>query len=126
MRVVWWFATLTVVSFATIILSEENALDPFKNVALTVSAPVDRVVRDAASPLGDIYDSIVNRGNLVRENERLREEVEILQAQLADQQDVLLRIAELEDALEDYPVRSVIAEVVGSVEVPTDFRRSPV
>ncbi|MCH8225853.1 MAG: MoxR family ATPase [Chloroflexi bacterium] len=32
----------------------------------------------------------------------------------------------LEDALEDYPVRSVIAEVVGSVEVPTDFRRSPV
>ncbi len=34
-------------------------------------------------------------------------------------------ILKLEDALEDYPVRSVIAEVVSSVEVPTDFRRSP-
>ena len=50
MRVVWWFATLTVVSFATILLSEENAFDPFKNVALTVSAPVESAARDAASP----------------------------------------------------------------------------
>jgi len=126
MRVVWWFATLTVVSFATIILSEEDALDPFKNVALTVSAPVDRVVRDAASPLSDIYDGITDRGDLVRENERLREEVEILQAQLADQQEVLLRIAELEDALEVKSTRPEDQLLVASVVArdPSPLKRS--
>jgi len=126
MRVVWWFATLTVVSFATIILSEENALDPFKNIALTISAPVDSVVRDAASPLGDIYDGIADRGDLVRENERLREEVEILQAQLADQQDVLLRIAELEDALEVKTTRPEDQLLVASVisRDPSGLKRS--
>ncbi len=126
MRVVWWFATLTVVSFATIILSEEDAFDPFKNVALTVSAPVDGAVRDAASPLGDIYDGIADRGGLVRENERLREEVEILQAQLADQQDVLLRIAELEDALEVKSTRPEDQLLVASVfsRDPSGLKRS--
>lgn len=126
MRVVWWFATLTVVSFATIILSEENALDPFKNVALTVSAPVDSVVRDAASPLSDIYDGITDRGDLVRENERLREEVEILQAQLADQQEVLLRIAELEAALDVKSTRPEDQLLVASVVArdPSPLKRS--
>ena len=33
-------------------------------------------------------------------------------------------ILRLEDALEDYPVRNVIEEVVSSVTVPTDYRRS--
>ncbi len=51
MRVLWWFATLTVVSFVTIILSEENAFDSFKNLTLTVSAPAESAMRDAASPL---------------------------------------------------------------------------
>ncbi len=115
MRVVWWFATLTVVSFATIILSEENAFDPFKNVTLTVSAPVESALRDAAGPLGDIYDGITDRGDLVRENERLREEVEKLQAQLADQQVALLRIAELEDALEVKSTRPEDQLLVASV-----------
>ncbi len=120
MRVVWWLATLTVVSFATILLSESNALNPLKNVALTVSAPVESAARDAASPLGDIYDGIADRGNLVRENERLREEVEILQAQLADQQDVLLRIAALEDALEVKSTRPEDQLLVANV-----FARNP-
>ncbi len=126
MRVVWWFATLTVVSFATIILSEENALDSFKNVALTVSAPLDSVMRDAASPLSDIYDGITDRGDLVRENARLREEVEILQAQLADQQGVLLRIAELEDALEVKSTRPEDQLLAASVisRDPSGLKRS--
>ena len=126
MRVVWWFATLTVVSFATIILSEENAFDPFKNVALTVSAPVGSAARDAASPLGDIYDGIADRGDLVRENERLREELEILQVQLADQQEVLLRIDALEDALEVKSTRPedqlLVANVFG--RDPSGLKRS--
>lgn len=126
MRVVWWFATLTVVSFATIVLSEQNAFDPFKNVTLTVSAPVESALRDAASPLGDIYDGIADRGDLVRENERLREELEVLQSQLADQQDVLLRIAELEDALEVKSTRPEDQLLVASVvsRDPSGLKRS--
>ena len=126
MRVVWWFATLTVVSFATIILSEENAFDPFKNVTLTVSAPVESAVRDAAGPLGDIYDGIADRGGLVRENERLREELEILQAQLADQQQVLLRVAELENALQVKSTRPEDQLLVASVvsRDPSSLKRS--
>jgi len=126
MRVIWWLATLTVVSFATIILSEANAFDPFKNIALTVSAPVERTARDAASPLGDIYEGIADRGDLVRENERLREEVEILQAQLADQQEVLLRIATLEDALDVKSTRPEDQFLVASVvsRDPSGLKRS--
>jgi rod shape-determining protein MreC len=126
MRVVWWFATLTVVSFATIVLSEQNAFDPFKNVTLTVSAPVESALRDAASPLGDIYDGIADRGDLIRENEQLREQVEILQAQLADQQGVLLRIAELEDALEVKSTRPEDQLLVASVvsQDPSGLKRS--
>ncbi|HEY5641155.1 MAG TPA: rod shape-determining protein MreC [Dehalococcoidia bacterium] len=126
MRVVWWFATLTVVGFATIILSEENAFDSFRNITLTVSAPVESTLRDAASPLGDIYDGIADRGDLVRENERLREELEALQAQLADQQDVLLRIAELEAALEVKSTRPDDQLLVASVVArnPSGLKRS--
>ena len=126
MRVIWWFATLTVVSFATIILSEENAFDSFKNLALTVSAPAESAARDAASPLGDIYDGIADRGDLGRENERLREEVEILQAQLADQQDQLLRIEALEDALEVKSTRPEDQLLVASVFArdPSGLKRS--
>ncbi len=126
MRVIWWFATLTVVSFVTIILSEENAFDSLKNLTLTVSAPAETAMRDAASPLGDIYDGIADRGDLVRENERLREEVEILQAQLADQQDVLLRIDALEDALEVKSTRPEDQLLVANVFArdPSGLKRS--
>lgn len=99
MRLIWWFATVVAVSFATIVLSEQHALDPFRNMTLTVSAPVESTIRDAASPLKDMYDGITDRGDIVRDNERLKEQVEVLQAQLADQQQALLRIQELQDAL---------------------------
>ena len=126
MRVIWWFATLTVVSFVTIILSEENAFDSLKNLTLTVSAPAETAMRGAASPLGDIYDGIADRGDLVRENEQLREEVEILQAQLADQQDVLLRIDALEDALEVKSTRPEDQLLVANVfaQDPSGLKRS--
>ena len=126
MRVIWWFATLTVVSFVTIILSEENAFDSLKNLTLTVSSPAETAMRDAASPLGDIYDGIADRGDLVRENEQLREEVEILQAQLADQQDVLLRIDALEDALEVKSTRPEDQLLVANVfaQDPSGLKRS--
>jgi cell shape-determining protein MreC len=70
-----------------------------QNLTLSVSAPAQGVLRDAASPIDDIYDGIADRGDLVRENEDLRQQVEALEAQVAAHQDAELRIQELEAAL---------------------------
>lgn len=118
MRLIWWFAAVLAVSFVTILLSEQNAFDPFKNLTLTVSAPVEGTFRDAASPIGDIYDGIVDRGDLVDENNRLRDENELLKAQIAAHQDLEQLLQEYETILgvkEQHPddqllVASVIAE----------------
>jgi rod shape-determining protein MreC len=99
MRLIWWFATVAAVSFFTVVLSQAGALDPLRNLTLTVSAPIEDGIRHAASPLSDIYEGIADRGDLVRDNERLREENELLAQQIADQQAAQTRIRELEDAL---------------------------
>ena len=99
MRLLWWLATVVGVGFVSIVLSEAGAIDPARNLTLSVSAPVEDVFHDAASPLDDIYEGIADRGDLVRENEDLQEQVEALQAQLAAQQNLEQRLADLEAAL---------------------------
>jgi len=100
MRLVWWLATVLVVGVVSIFLSEQRTLDPARNLTLTASAPLEAVLRDAASPIDDIYEGIADRGQLTRDNEELRAEVERLQTLLAAQEDAEARIRELEDALE--------------------------
>jgi len=87
------------VGLVSIALSEVGALDPARNLTLSVSAPMEDVLHDAASPLDDIYEGIADRGDLVHENEELQQQVEALQAQLAAQQNAEQRIADLEAAL---------------------------
>jgi rod shape-determining protein MreC len=99
MKILWWLATVGAVGLISIFLSEQHALDPARNLTLTASAPLESTFRDAASPVNDIYQGIADRGDLVRENEQLREQLEALQAQVASQQDSQARIRELEDAL---------------------------
>lgn len=99
MRLIWWLATIGAVGLISIFLSEHHAFDPVQNLTLTASAPLEGTLHDAASPINDIYEGIADRGDLVRENEELREQVEALQAQVASDQDAQARIQELEDAL---------------------------
>lgn len=99
MRVIWWLLTVVAVSLVSILLSEQRALDPVQNVSLSITAPLEGALRDLANPIADVFQGIVDRGDLVRENERLREEKELLEKQLANQQDAQVRIRELEDAL---------------------------
>jgi rod shape-determining protein MreC len=99
MRLVWWLATVLVVGIISIFLSEQQTLDPARNLTLTASAPLEAALRDAASPIDDIYEGIADRGQLTRDNEELRAEVERLQTELAAQEDAEARILELEAAL---------------------------
>jgi rod shape-determining protein MreC len=99
MRLIWWLATVGAVGLISIFLSERGALQPARDVHLAISAPVENVLRDAASPVSDIYSSITDHGSLVRENDELRARLEELESQLADHQSEEERIAILEEAL---------------------------
>ncbi len=83
----------------SIFLSEQRVDDPARNLTLMASAPMQAVLTDAVSPIDDIYEGISDRGELARENEALKAEVERLQAELAAQADADQRIGELEAAL---------------------------
>jgi rod shape-determining protein MreC len=99
MRLIRWLATVGAVGLVSIFLSQRHAIDPVQNLTLSVSAPVEGVFHDAASPLNDVYEGIADRGSLREENEQLRQQLEQLQSQLAAQQDAQIRIAELEQAV---------------------------
>lgn len=100
MRLVWWLATVLGVGGVSVFLSHQGTLAPIENASLTITAPVESGLRDIASPLNDIFQGIVDRGDIARENERLREEIERLQVELAKRQTAEQRIRELEDALQ--------------------------
>ena len=124
MRLLWW--TLAVVSVSTlgIVLSQNRTLDPAQNLSLTVSEPVENGLRDIADPIADFFDGLFNRGDLKRENERLREELERLQAQAAAGEDAQRRVQELEQALavteshsdEEFVAADVIAQDPSAVK----------
>jgi rod shape-determining protein MreC len=95
----WWLLTVTAVSIIGIVLSQQRALDPLENLSLRITSPVEGGFRDLADPIADFFEGVADRGDLVRENERLKEELERLQGETVAQQDAELRIRELEDAL---------------------------
>ncbi len=99
MRVIWWLLTVVCVSLASIVLSHQRALDPFQNLSLRITSPLEGGLRDLAHPIAQMFEGIADRGDLVRENERLRAELELLQGQQAGQQDASARVRELEAAL---------------------------
>jgi len=99
MRLVWWCITIAVVSLMSIALSERRTLDPVQNLSLTVTAPVASGLQDAARPVDDLFRGITDRGDIVRENRELKEQVEELEKTFAEQQDAQQRVRELEEAL---------------------------
>jgi rod shape-determining protein MreC len=125
MRLVWWLATILGVGFASILLSEVGAIDPARNLTLTVSAPVEDVLHNVASPLDDIYQGITDRGDLVRQNDDLRRQVEALQAQVAAQLNLEQQLQDLQAAVgvkQDRPDDQLLAANV-IAEEPSNLKR---
>jgi rod shape-determining protein MreC len=99
MRLAWWFGAIFAISLVSITLSERGSFGPVRNLSLTVNAPVQGELRDVASPVSNFFEEITNGNGLTDENKRLKDEVERLSVQVAQQQDTQARIRELEDAL---------------------------
>ncbi len=118
MRVIWWLATVVSVSLIAVVLSEQRALDPAQNLSLRITSPLEGGLRDIADPIAALFEGIVDRGDLVRENKQLKEELERLRGEVAAQQDARAHIQELEAALgvkqsrpeEQFLVAGVIAQ----------------
>ena len=118
MRLLWWTLAVVSVSLLSIFLSENRTLDPLQNLSLTVVAPLENGLRDLAGPVADFFEGVFNRGDLVRENERLRQELERVQAEAAATEDAARRVRELEEALgvresrpdDEFVVANVIAQ----------------
>jgi len=99
MRLLWWTLAVVSVSLLSIVLSESRTLDPVQNLSLTITAPPEKGLRELADPIADFFEGLFNRGDLKRENERLRQELERLQGQVAAAEDAERRAQELEEAL---------------------------
>src|SRR5712692_10583556 len=99
MRVVWWLLTVVTTSATGIFLSDWRTLDPVQNISLTISSPVEGGLRDIASPVNDLFDGVIDRGDLVRENRELKDAIAHQAAQIAEQQDAQRRVLELEAAV---------------------------
>lgn len=99
MRLLWWLAAVSVISLTSIVLSERRAFDPVQNLSLTATTPLASSLRDAARPVDDFFKGITDRGDIVRENRDLNDQIEKLQHAVAAQQNAEQRVRELESAL---------------------------
>ncbi len=126
MRLLWWTLAVVSVSLISIVLSENRTLNPLRNLSLTITAPLENGLRDLADPVSDFFQGLLNRGDLVRENERLREELERLRAQAAATENTERRLQILEEALgfkESRPDDEfVVADVIA--QDPSGFKRA--
>lgn len=118
MRLLWWTLAVISLSLFTIVLSQTRTLDPVQNLSLNAAAPMESGIRQIAGPVADFFEGVFNRGSLKRENERLRQELEALQSQIAVVEDIERRSRELEAALgirderpeDEFVVADVIAQ----------------
>jgi len=99
MRTLWWTLAIAGMSLISIVLSENRAFDPLQNLSLTAAAPIESAVRDLADPASGFLQGVFDRGDIVRENERLRQELERLKTEMAAGEDARRRVLELEEAL---------------------------
>src|SRR3970040_856922 len=87
MRTLWWTLAIAGMSLISIVLSENRTFDPLQNLSLTVAAPIESGIRALADPASGFFQGVFDRGDIVRENERLRRELERLQTEVGAGED---------------------------------------
>jgi cell shape-determining protein MreC len=99
MRTIVWLLAAALLALVTILLSQKGALDPLRNVALTVVSPLERGVRNAAEPVADLLGRLGERKDVEEENRQLRQQIEELRAQIASLREQQSLSQELQDLL---------------------------
>lgn len=115
-RIFLWLLTVMAVSVFSIILSQNQAMDPFQAQYMRLVMPLETLTSDLANPISDFWNGATDHGDLVRQNQELREEIERLQAEVASREDASQRIQELQQLLQVKEARSqdqfVVADVI--------------
>jgi rod shape-determining protein MreC len=83
MRTLVWLLAVGLLAILGITISQQGALDPLRNFALTISSPFQRGLRAASEPVADYLDNVANRQDLEDENRELRQQIEELTAEIA-------------------------------------------
>jgi len=116
MRTIVWVLVAAFLALITILLSQKGALDPLRNLALTVVSPLERGVRNAAEPVANVLNRIADRQDLEEENRELRQQIEALRAEIAglhEQQALSEELQELLKVQEGRPQDTfLVAQVI--------------
>lgn len=124
MRILWWLLATVGLSLIAILLSQQRALDPLENLSLRITSPLERGLDDIARPVANFFQGIIDRGQLVEENQRLRGDLARLQAELAKLRDAQQQAEELKALLEvkqarpeeEFLVANVVARDPGDLK----------
>ena len=124
MRLLWWLLTVVSIGLTGVVLSHQRVIDPVENLSLRITSPLERGLQDLARPIADFFEGAFDRGDLVRDNQRLQAEVARLEAELARLQDSEQRYQELTRLLdvkkgrpeEQFLVADVIAQDPGNLK----------
>jgi rod shape-determining protein MreC len=95
MRMLVWLLVVGFVALLAIALSQQGALDPLRNGALTAASPLERGLRTAAEPAADFLDNIADRQDLEEENRLLHQQIEDLTAEIARLKETQFTAADL-------------------------------
>lgn len=100
-----YLLALVVLSAVTLITLDQRGqgsgvFDSARRLALDLASPVQSAVDDVASPVGEWFDGVIDSGDIARERDRLRTEVEELESSLARAEGAVNENQELRRLLE--------------------------
>lgn len=97
-RTLAWTGFLAIAAFVLMGASRLTALDPLQNLTLTLTAPIQRAMHDATTPVANWVNDLTDANGLSAENARLQTENERLTNDLARAREDATRLQNAEDA----------------------------
>jgi rod shape-determining protein MreC len=97
-RTLAWTGFLAIAAFVLMAASQLTALDPVENLTLTVTAPMQRALHDATTPIANWVNDVTDASGLSSENAQLRAENERLTNDLARAREDATQLQDAQDA----------------------------